>query len=103
MIDSRESHTREIVENLKEYVLLYQRQNAGALPTNMDLIYDYMQDAGETSWTATPAMNVSTKNIDPIGVTSPAQRTAVAPANDPATAAPSVTQPQGKKPTTRRQ
>ena len=103
MIDSKESHTREIIENLKEYVLLYQRQNAGALPSNMDLIYDYMQDAGETSWTAIPAMNVSTKNIDPIGVTTPAQRTAVAPANDPPTAAPSVTQPQGKKPTTRRQ
>src|SRR6185369_852828 len=51
MIDSRESHTHEIVENLKEYVQLYQRQNAGALPASMDMIYDYMQDAGETSWT----------------------------------------------------
>jgi predicted Zn-dependent protease len=103
MIDSKESHTREIVENLKEYVQLYQRQNAGALPANMDMIYDYMQDAGETSWTATPAMNVSTKNIDPIGVTAPAaQRAVVTPASDPAPAAP-VTQPQGKKITTRRQ
>jgi len=103
MIDSKESHTREIVENLKEYVQLYQRQNAGALPANMDMIYDYMQDAGETSWTATPAMNVSTKNIEPIGVTAPAaQRAVVAPANDPAPAPP-VTQPQGKKTTTRRQ
>jgi predicted Zn-dependent protease len=103
MIDSNESHTREIVENLKEYVQLYQRQNAGALPPNMDLIYDYMQDAGETTWTAIPAMNVSTKNIDPIGVTTPAaaQRTAVAPASDPAPAAP-VAQPQNKKPGTRR-
>jgi predicted Zn-dependent protease len=103
MIDSKESHTREIVENLKEYVQLYQRQNAGALPPNMDLIYDYMQDAGETTWTAIPAMNVSTKNIDPIGVTTPAaaQRTAVAPASDPAPAAP-VAQPQNKKPGTRR-
>ena len=103
MIDSKESHTREIVENLKEYVVLYQRQNAGALPSNMDLIYDYMQDAGETSWTATPAMNVSTKNIDPIGVTSPAQRTAVAPANDPPAATQPAAQPASKKPTTRRQ
>ena len=103
MIDSKESHTREIVENLKEYVVLYQRQNAGALPSNMDLIYDYMQDAGETSWTATPAMNVSTKNIDPIGVTSPSQRTAVAPANDPPLSTQPVAQPPSKKPTTRRQ
>jgi hypothetical protein len=102
MIDSKESHTREIVDNLKEYVTLYQRQNAGALPANMDLIYDYMQDAGETSWTAIPAMNVSTKNIDPI-VTSPAaQRAVAAPANE-ALPTPPVTQPQGQKTTTRRQ
>ena len=102
MIDSKESHTSEIVENLKAYVQLYQRQNAGALPQNMDMIYDYMQDAGETSWTATPAMNVSTKNIDPIGVTAPAQQTAVnsVPANDPSPAP--VTQPPSKKTTTRR-
>lgn len=102
MIDSRESHTREIVENLKEYVQLYQRQNAGALPANMDMIYDYMQDAGETSWTAIPAMNVSTKNIEPIGVTSPAAQRPVA-VNDPPPATAPVTQPQTKKTTTRRQ
>jgi len=99
MIDSRESHTREIVDNLKEYVQLYQRQNAGALPANMDMIYDYMQDAGETSWTATPAMNVSTKNIDPVVVTSPVQRP-VASVSEPTPAPSPVTQP--KKPVTRR-
>ena len=102
MIDSRESHTREIVENLKEYVQLYQRQNAGALPASMDMIYDYMQDAGETSWTAIPAMNVSTKNIDPVVVTSPAQRTVAAAASEPLPAPSPVTQPQGRKTTTRR-
>lgn len=101
MIDSKESQTLEIVENLKEYVQLYQRQNAGALPQNMDMIYDYMQDAGETSWTATPAMNVSTKNIEPVVVTSSAvQRTVVA-APDSASAPP-VPQSQTKKPTTTR-
>jgi predicted Zn-dependent protease len=102
MIDSKESHTREIVENLKEYVQLYQRQNAGALPPNMDLIYDYMQDAGETMWTAIPAMNVSTKNIDPIGVMTPAaaQRPVSTPSNDPAPTAP-ATQPPNKKPVRR--
>ncbi|HEY4425319.1 MAG TPA: M48 family metalloprotease [Pyrinomonadaceae bacterium] len=102
MIDSRESHTREIVENLKEYVQLYQRQNAGALPASMDMIYDYMQDAGETSWTAIPAMNVSTKNIDPVVVTSPVQRTVAAAASEPLPAPSPVTQPQGRKTTTRR-
>ena len=102
LIDSKESHTREIIENLKEYVQLYQRQNAGAVPANMDSIYDYMQDAGETSWIAIPAMNVSTKDIDPIGVTSSvAQPTVAAPATDTAPAPP-ITQP-GKKTTTRRQ
>lgn len=103
MIDSRESHTNEIVENLKEYVTLYQRQNAGALPTSMDLIYDYMQDAGETLWTAIPAMNVSTKNIDPVVVTSPVQRAAAAPVSEPTPSPSPVTQSQGKKPVTRRQ
>lgn len=100
MIDSRESHTQEIIENLKEYVTLYQRQNAGALPASMDLIYDYMQDAGETSWTAIPAMNVSTKNIDPVVVTSPVQRTVAAAASEPLPAPSPVPQP--KKTTTRR-
>ncbi len=100
MIDSRESHTSEIIENLKEYVTLYQRQNAGALPASMDLIYDYMQDAGETSWTAIPAMNVSTKNIDPVVVTSPVQRAVTATASEPLPAPSPVAQP--KKTTTRR-
>jgi predicted Zn-dependent protease len=78
MLDNnKESETREIVDSLKEYVQLYQRQHSGALPANIDLIYDYLQDAGETSWKAIPAMNVSTKDIDPIGVTSSAQQTPV--------------------------
>jgi hypothetical protein len=100
MIDSRESHTSEIIENLKEYVTLYQRQNAGALPASMDLIYDYMQDAGETSWTAIPAMNVSTKNIDPVVVTSPVQRAVTATVSLPLAAPSPVAQP--KKTTSRR-
>lgn len=71
MIDNKNPQMKEIVDNLKEYVGIYQREHGGALPPNMDVIYDYMQEAGETGWTAIPAMNVSTKNIDPIGVTSP--------------------------------
>lgn len=102
MIDSRESQTHEIIENLKEYVLLYQRQHVGSLPSNIDLIYDYMQDAGETTWTATPAMNVSTKNIDPIGVTASAQGTSpgVIPVNNQPR--PAVTQPQVRSSGSRR-
>jgi len=68
MIDSKDSsQTPEIVSSLKEYVAIYQREHSGALPANMEVIYDYMQDAGETAWNATPAVNVSTKDIDPLG------------------------------------
>lgn len=100
MIDNRESQTREIIENLKEYVLLYQRQNSGALPSNIDLIYDYMQDAGEMSWTAIPAMNVSTKNIDPIGVTASSQGISSSAADQPRTipVTPPVRQPGNRRP-----
>ncbi|MDT7689497.1 MAG: beta-barrel assembly-enhancing protease [Acidobacteriota bacterium] len=84
------AQTREIVNDLKDYVTLYQRQNSGQLPPNMDVIYDYMQDAGEVTWAATPAMNVSTKNIEPIGVAmgGAAPRPAPTQASQPATQQP---------------
>jgi len=61
----------EIVSTLKEYVTLYQREHGGVLPPNMEAIYDYMQEAGELSWSAPPVTNISTKNIEPIGVSTP--------------------------------
>lgn len=68
MIDAKDpSQMQEIVGALKDYVAIYQREHSGALPPNMEVIYDYMQEAGEMSWTATPAVNVSTKGIEPIG------------------------------------
>jgi predicted Zn-dependent protease len=67
MMESKDvTRTRDIVESLKQYVSLFQREHGGALPPNMDVIYDYMQEAGELVWVARPATNVSTKNIDPI-------------------------------------
>jgi predicted Zn-dependent protease len=73
MIETKDpNQMRDIVNSLKEYVGLYQREHSGALPSNMDVIYDYMQEAGEMTWTATPAINVSTKDIDPIGVSNAA-------------------------------
>ncbi|MGB9179421.1 MAG: M48 family metallopeptidase [Pyrinomonadaceae bacterium] len=92
MIESKDpAQTRDIVASLKEYVSLYQRGHAGDLPPNMEVIYDYMQEAGEMAWSATPAVNVSTKNIEPIGVssaagarpavTTPASNTEAAPDN----------------------
>jgi Zn-dependent protease with chaperone function len=69
LIENKESsQVQEIVSTLKEYVSLYQRQNGGQLPPNMDVIYDYMQEAGEVVWSAPPVMNISTKNIDPVAV-----------------------------------
>jgi predicted Zn-dependent protease len=102
MIETKDSgQMRDIVNSLKEYVGLYQREHSGTLPPNMDVIYDYMQEAGEMTWTASPAVNVSTKNIEPIGVssiavtrapvtTTPASNS-VAPATNPAA-------PETKKP-----
>jgi Peptidase family M48 len=91
MIDAKDAgQMQEIVTALKDYVAIYQREHSGALPPNMEVIYDYMQEAGEVSWTATPAMNVSTKGIDPIGARMEAtSRPAPPPADNPTT----VTQP----------
>lgn len=81
MIDRKDSaQMQEIVNGLKDYVAIYQREHSGALPPNMEVIYDYMQEAGETSWTATPAMNVSTKGIEPIGARMDAVSRPAAPA-----------------------
>jgi len=86
LIENKDSSQMpEIVSTLKEYVSLYQRQNRGDLPPNMEVIYDYMQEAGEMTWSAPPVVNISTKNIEPIGVSAPpGARPAAAPAADPA-------------------
>jgi hypothetical protein len=71
LIENKEnSQMSEIVSTLKEYVSLYQREHAGSLPPNMDVIYDYMQEAGEMTWAVPPVMNISTKNIEPVAVSS---------------------------------
>ena len=58
----------KILEELKSYVTLYQRQNGGQVPANMPIIYDYMLLSGENSWFVPPVANVSTKNVDAISV-----------------------------------
>jgi hypothetical protein len=69
LIETRDAaQSREIVSSLQDYVMVYQREHSGSLPPNMDVIYDYMQEVGEMEWAARPALNVSTKNIDPIGI-----------------------------------
>lgn len=54
------NNIQDIVADLKQYVDYYQRANAGALPPNINIIYDYMQEAGELNWSAVPAVNVKT-------------------------------------------
>ena len=105
LVASRDpAQTREIVGDLKDYVTLYQRQNGGQLPPNMDVIYDYMQEAGELNWVATPAMNVSTKNIDPIGVAMGSAPHPAAQAAQPAQPEQNTQQPAGRpQPRTKRQ
>jgi peptidase M48-like protein len=84
LIEIRDAaQSREIVSSLQDYVTVFQRQNSGNLPPHMDVIYDYMQEVGEMEWAARPALNISTKNIDPIvvqgGVTTSAPPQAPAP------------------------
>lgn len=104
MIDAKDSaQMQEIVGALKDYVAIYQREHAGALPPNMEVIYDYMQEAGEMAWTATPAINVSTKGIEPIGTRSDAAtRSVTAPANPAPVTQPQVEQPAPKQPARRK-
>jgi Peptidase family M48 len=94
LIETRDAaQSREIVSSLQDYVAVYQREHRGSLPPNMDVIYDYMQEVGEMDWAARPALNVSTKNIDPIGIqgglTAPAPPQAAA----PVTATPALVTP----------
>jgi Zn-dependent protease with chaperone function len=94
LIETRDAaQSREIVSSLQDYVSVYQRQNSGRLPANMDVIYDYMQEVGETDWAARPALNISTKDIDPIGIQGGLTTSAPPQAPAPATVAPATVAP----------
>jgi hypothetical protein len=91
LIENKEpSQMPEIVAALKEYVGLYQRVNGGALPPNMDVIYDYMQEAGELVWSAPRVTNISTQGVDPVHVSAPPGARGIG--------APSDAQPVGRRP-----
>jgi hypothetical protein len=97
LIDARDpAQSREIVSSLQDYVAIYQREQGGSLPPNMDVIYDYLQEVGEMDWAARPAINISTKNIDPIGIQS--GLTTPAPTNASAPAPATQTTPKSRKP-----
>ncbi|HZF40647.1 MAG TPA: M48 family metallopeptidase [Blastocatellia bacterium] len=94
LIETRDAaQSREIVSSLQDYVTVYQREHSGSLPPNMDVIYDYMQEVGEMEWAARPALNVSTKNIDPIGVQGGLATSAPSQASVPVTVTPASTTP----------
>ena len=81
MEDKDISETREITTMLKDYVEIYRSEHGGDLPPDMDVIYDYFQEVGESVWAARPAMNVSQK-IEPTTTTSTTQSQPVsAPSN----------------------
>jgi predicted Zn-dependent protease len=74
MADRNPTQNQEIVNYLRNYVEIYQQEHSGNLPPNMDAIYAYLKDLGDSRWVARPAMNVSTKNIEPLKVANPAQQ-----------------------------
>lgn len=91
LIENKEaSQMPEIVAALKEYVSLYQRGSGGTLPPNMEVIYNYMQEAGEMTWSAPQVTNISTKDVDPVRVSMPGQGSAAP--------APAEPQPVGRRP-----
>jgi predicted Zn-dependent protease len=90
-----------ITQDLRTYVSIYQRENAGALPTNMEFIYDFMQDLGVLDYRATPAMNTAaaqstvTGSRPTVGETVAPKTTVTTPI---ATATPTPAPKKGKKP-----
>jgi tetratricopeptide (TPR) repeat protein len=59
LLESRDSNQwGEATQSLKSYVVSYQRAHGGNLPPNMEVIYSFMQEAGEKGWLASPVGNV---------------------------------------------
>lgn len=67
----------EIRKELESYIALYQRLHAGALPNNMPILYDYLNLVGETNWYVAPAEVISTKNVEPIRMSTSGPQTAL--------------------------
>ena len=54
----------EINHELQAYIALYQREHTGAVPPNIDILYDYLTLVGDTNWYAAPSAIVSTRNVE---------------------------------------
>ena len=62
------ANSDEIRKELQIYVALYQRNNAGRLPSNMPILYDYFTLAGDSTWFVPPVSVVSTQYVNPLKV-----------------------------------
>lgn len=94
MMQDKAGVQAEVVNALKDYVTIYQREYAGKLPPNMDVIYDYLQEAGDLSWSAAPVGNVQTVQAQ-ANTTAPRTVAAIAP---PVTTPPAtIPRPAGRK------
>jgi Zn-dependent protease with chaperone function len=67
----------EITKEIEAYVALYQRQNSGAVPNNISILYDYLTLSGDTNWYATPAIVISTRNAEALRVNTSASPVAL--------------------------
>jgi tetratricopeptide (TPR) repeat protein len=54
------NNIQEVSSDLRGYVEMYQKMHGGALPPNIEMIYGYLQEAGDSNWVATPIVNVRT-------------------------------------------
>ena len=59
----------QVVNELKSYVALYERDNNGQLPTNMPSIIDYFNLVGETGWYLPPGWYPDTQMMNTSAVT----------------------------------
>ncbi|MBI3653029.1 MAG: M48 family metalloprotease [Acidobacteria bacterium] len=92
------SQAREIADSLKQYVIIYQQENRGALPQNIEIIYDYLDSIGDKNWVSRPAMNVATKGLEPL-TTTPSGRQVEASVSTPVTSpGQGTTAPGGRSP-----
>jgi Peptidase family M48. len=106
LINQQNSSQQDILNELKTFVLLYQREHTGHLPPNMHILYDYFMLAGDSSYYVPPVSVISSMWADPVNTTAMAPRTLPArigravlenvPATEPVAAPPS--KPAARKP-----
>lgn len=78
------NNIQEVSADLKQYVEMYQKTHGGALPPHMDIVYGYLQEAGDNNWNVTPVINV--RNVSSSTSPTPTSTT-------PTTTTPTTTKP----------